>query len=75
MADLKDDFTEWLIRGPGESQLGYMAEQREKLMVKLIDGALGVLHHDRSEGTDVDRYEREQLRKVFDQAFSECRWI
>jgi hypothetical protein len=32
---------------------------------RLIDAAMAVLHHDRSEGTEVDIYERNQLRERF----------
>jgi hypothetical protein len=32
---------------------------------RLIDAAFDVLHHDASEGTDVDKYERDTLRKKF----------
>lgn len=39
------------------------AEQIEKL----ITAAIGLLHHDTTEGSDVDRYERMVLRQKFNE--------
>jgi hypothetical protein len=41
------------------------AALREELLSRLIQDALDVLHHDRTEGSDVDRFEHEQLHKRF----------
>ena len=43
----------------------YMLKERERILDGLVAAALDVLHHDRTEGSDVDEYEREQLRKKF----------
>lgn len=42
-----------------------IAAANEELLAKLIDAALAVLHHDRTDGSDVDSYERATLRKKF----------
>jgi hypothetical protein len=41
------------------------AEIRESTITKLIDAAISVLHHDTSEGSEVDKYERDALRTRF----------
>lgn len=42
-----------------------IAAANEELLTKLIDAALDVLHHDRTEGSEVDHHERAALRKKF----------
>lgn len=39
---------------------------RERLVAALINEALDVLHHDRTDGSEVDQYERRQLRTRFE---------
>lgn len=39
--------------------------KRDRLIDALVTEALDVLHHDRTEGSEVDQYERRQLRTRF----------
>jgi hypothetical protein len=40
-------------------------EKEVEQIERLIDAAMDVLHHDRSEDSEVDVFEREQLRNKF----------
>lgn len=39
--------------------------QHDRIIDKLIVAALDVLHHDRTDGSEVDQYERKQLSQKF----------
>jgi len=41
------------------------AAARDRMVDALIAEALDVLHHDRTDGSEVDQYERRQLRTRF----------
>lgn len=41
------------------------AAMRDRMIEALITEALDVLHHDRTDGSEVDQYERRQLRTRF----------
>lgn len=51
----------------------YMEKERARVVERLIIAALDVLHHDRTVGSDVDKYECDQLRQKFMAAFDEPR--
>lgn len=42
-----------------------IAKLNDDLLTKLIDAAISTLHHDTTEGSTVDLYERDILRKKF----------
>lgn len=39
--------------------------QHDRIVEKLIDAAMDVLHHDRTDGSEVDKYERNLLSQKF----------
>ena len=40
-------------------------ETHNEIVERLVDAALDVLHHDRTEGDEIDKYERHTLRTKF----------
>lgn len=49
----------------------YMNDMRERVLDRLVVAALDVLHHDRTDGDDVDKHERAQLREKFTAALKD----
>lgn len=49
----------------------FMDSRRDAILDDLVDIAMSVLHHDASDGSDVDLYERRVLRERFTGALNE----
>ena len=49
----------------------FMNDMRERVLDRLVETALDVLHHDRVDGSEVDKYERAQLRQKFTAALKD----
>lgn len=43
----------------------YMDKERERILDGLVQAAISLLHHDTTDGDDVDQYERKVLRERF----------
>lgn len=50
---------------PNHAVRDYLHKERERILEGLIQAAIDTLHHDTDHGDDVDKYEREVLRKKF----------
>ena len=58
MVTLKRGFSDPAFAAGGQSQFDRVVDQ-------LIEAAMDVLHHDRTEGSEVDTYERKMLSEKF----------